>query len=164
MDDVVRRTISRVIEALDDQRPIAPYSIKQVIDRTAAEPAISPMLKKLTDTDRQNPGWFLADHELRYMKSTAGGILRATDARGRRTHGRIQFKPGDPAKYFTIVVFTLAQVQAMRVGGRRFERYVRSKNDDLEELERLMVEHDAQVVDEVYEMWRPLTDGDRGVA
>lgn len=162
-DDVVRRSLSRIIEALDDQRPIAPYSIRQVIDRTAAEPSVDAMLKALQKLDRER-GWFLSDHFLRHLKSTAGSILRSTDARGRRTHGRIQFKPGDPARFFSIVVFTLAQVQAMKVGGRRFERYVKNKNEDLEQLERLMIDHNAQVVDEVYDMWMPRANEDRGVA
>jgi hypothetical protein len=163
-DDVVRRTISRTIEALDDQRPIAPYSIRQVVDRSTAEPVIDRMLKELVRLDRAHPGWYLGDHVLRHMHTVAGGILRATDARGRRTHGRIQFKPGDPARFFTIVVFTLAQVQAMRVGGRKYERYVKLKNDDLEELEELMVRHNAHIVDEVYELWCPRPVEDRGVA
>jgi hypothetical protein len=154
-DDIVKRTLSRIIEAFDDG-PTRPYSIAEVVARASAEPAISPMLRALETLDQHNVGWNVADHVRRYMHNTAAAILRSTDALGRHTHGSIQGAKNEPTRYFSMKVFVLAQIQAMRLARRRLARHVMLQGDGLEELERLIVLHDATTAGDVWDFWHPL--------
>jgi hypothetical protein len=162
-EDVCKRALGRVIEGLDDIRPPLPYKIAEVVAKAEGEPAVKPMMMTLESLDKKHPGWNLTDHQRHYMGTTCGALLRSTDAIGRRTHGRIWDGRG-AARYFSLKAFTLEQVQAMRIGGRKYERHVKVRNDGFEELERLMVLHGAKTVEEVWDDWRPAKEDDPGVA
>ncbi len=162
-DDVVRRTLARILEGLDDVRPVTPYTIAEVVRRASVEPAIAPMLAALDALDAKHAGWHVGDHARRYMHTSTGGMLRATDSCGRRLHGTLWNGRG-AARYFTIVVFTIEQIQAMRIGGRKYERHVQIRNDGLEQLEHLMIDRRASCVADVWEDWQPERGDDPGVA
>jgi hypothetical protein len=162
-NDASRRALARVIEGLDDVRPPRPYTIAEIVAKAEAEPAVRPVADELAGIDRKHPEFNLLEHFRQQLGTAAGGILRATDSIGRRLHGRIWNGRG-AARYFTLRTFTLEQIQSMRIGGRAFERHVKVRNDGFEELERLMILHDATIAADVWDDWRPDKSDDPGVA